>query len=207
VVNYPPKGVVPPQIAAWAGTKQPTPPVLVPEIAPEPIKLPYKVRGGHIRQAMRARECSCGCGQWIKKADAYVLINRDERIGDRRVGTSGGLRIVCWQRLQRERDPATRVIERDPTRKARANAYRRRSVIEGVPCGVLLRINVERAHKLREIMDWAGHDRVHAILYNMIDASWERWRKRRDAGTLPRKPPPLPPRHYGPHKLKVEGFE
>lgn len=177
-------------------------PTNLPLVAPTPITLPYKIKGGWIRVRQRSTRCQCGtCGEWIKRGEPYARLKGTTRNSYRL------FRIPCWRRSVDERDARRMLVVRDPTRRPRANSGRQRHVIEGVPAQIVLHMNVERAHKLREIMEWAKHDRPHAILYNMIDASWARWRARRDAGTLPRKPPPLPPRHFGPHMLKVEGFE
>lgn len=208
-----PKGVTPPWLEAWAGKKPPKPPQPVDMqdgAGVVEVKLPYKVVGGWIRQKMRAAECGCGCGNWIKRGEAYIAVSHEAggpRRSEHRLSSNKPLRLECWKRRLDARDPAKRIIARDPTRRVRPKSSRPRDVIEGVPAQVVLHLNIERAERLREIMQWAGHDRTQAILYNMIDASWERWRRRRDEGTLPKRPPPLPPKHYGPHRLKVEGFE
>lgn len=174
-----------------------------------PVKLPHKIVGGWIRQAQYARLCACGCGEYIKRGAPYARVGGEagKGHGAERKSTNKSLRLECWKRRLEERDPRKRILVRDPTRKPRASSYRNREVVPGVPSGVMLHLNMHRAKMLLEVMTWAGHDRPHAILYAMLDAGYERWRRRREAGVLPHKPPPLPPRHYGPHLLKVEGFE
>jgi hypothetical protein len=161
-----------------------------------------KLRGGDMRTAVKMHPCRGTCGKMIFPGEVYASIAAEIR------GVHGtkSFCMSCYREREATRERRLIVLN-DPTRSMRGSKNRSREVIDGVPNRIDIHLNAPRARMLREIMDWAGHERCQAILYNMIDAAYARWRARRDAGTLPKKPPPLGPKHYGPHLLKIGGFE